>query len=86
MHQETLQFLVKYRNHQLDAQADAAVEVHLQSCPPCRLFLKDFDVILASYDKLEKDKARTMIADYLIARMPAELVKRLDHLEQVLAR
>ena len=84
MLKETLDYLVKYLNHELDEKTDAEFEAHLQDCPPCRAFLRDFKAILVSYQKLSQEKAKTMIAVYVMAKMPVELVHRLDHLEKVL--
>ena len=83
---EVLNDLAKYINRKLDEKTSADFKAHLQNCPICQTFLKDFEVILTSYQKLSQEKAGTMIADYVLAKMPVELLDRLDHLEKVLGQ
>ena len=86
MQREILNDLAQYINRELDEKRSADFKTHLQDCPICQTFLKDFEVILASYQKLSQEKAGTMIADYVVSKMPVELLDRLDHLEKVLGQ
>ena len=80
----TIDHLVMYKTQQLDEATTAAFEAHLADCTVCQAFLKNFEVILLTYQKLPQAKAKGLLADYVMARMPAELVKRLNHLEKLL--
>ena len=84
MEQKTLNDLVKYKNHELDKALNAAFQAHLENCPICQDFLNRFDVILTTYERLLQQNAGIMIAEYVMANMPDELLRRLDHLETLM--
>lgn len=83
MDTKTLSHLIKYIHHDLDEGARADFEAHLDRCPVCQNFMESFGAMLKSYEKLTYEQGKALTADYLMAKMPAELSNSMKHLEEV---
>jgi anti-sigma factor RsiW len=64
---ELVEMLTEYLEGVLPAEEVAAVEAHLQKCPPCRVYLAQMRATIAALGSVSVDTLSTEAQDTLLA-------------------